>query len=185
MKKLLYILLALPLFFASCSDDDNDLPDFRVKVDISGQSEVTENGVIVIPSGNQFSIDAISIVESDAKEIAIGGVSYYWDYILLDASNIIPPYGITFNTTGIPEGCLLYTSFQKVGANVGNVVLSIDRAIASEPKVSGGEPYLSRTSNDVLQKSLDIAKKQGDQYVTLEAILLAIFTVKSLSLIHI
>ncbi len=104
MKKLLYILLALPLFFASCSDDDNDLPDFRVKVDISGQSEVTENGVIVIPSGNQFSIDAISIVESDAKEIAIGGVSYYWDYILLDASNIIPPYGITFNTTGIPEG---------------------------------------------------------------------------------
>lgn len=74
---------------------------------------------------------------------------------------------------------LMQFIFQKVGANVGNVVLSIDRAIASEPKVSGGEPYLSRTSNDVLQKSLDIAKKQGDQYVTLEAILLAIFTVKS------
>ncbi len=74
---------------------------------------------------------------------------------------------------------LMQFIFQKVGANVGNVVSSIDRAIASEPKVSGGEPYLSRTSNDVLQKSLDIAKKQGDQYVTLEAILLAIFTVKS------
>ncbi len=55
----------------------------------------------------------------------------------------------------------------------------MDRAISSEPKVSGGEPYLSRTSNDVLQKALDIAKKQGDQYVTLEAILLAIYTVKS------
>ena len=104
MKRLLYILLVLPFIFASCSDDGNDLPDFKVKVDISGQSEVTENGVIVIPSGNQFSIDAISIVESDAKEIAIGGVSYYWDYILLDASNIIPPYGITLNTSGIPEG---------------------------------------------------------------------------------
>lgn len=104
MKKLFYMLLALPLFFASCNDDDNDIPDFKVKIDISGQSEVTENGVIVIPSGNQFSVDAISIVESEAKEIAIGGVSYYWDYILLDASNIIPPYGITLNTTGIPEG---------------------------------------------------------------------------------
>ncbi len=105
MKRLLYImLLALPFVFASCGDDDNDLPDFKVKVDISGQSEVTENGVIVIPSGNQFSIDAISIVESDAKEIAIGGVSYYWDYVLLDASNIIPPDGITFNTTGILDG---------------------------------------------------------------------------------
>ena len=57
--------------------------------------------------------------------------------------------------------------------------VAIARAIASEPKVSGGEPYLSRTSNDVLQKALDIAKKQGDQYVTLEAILLAIFSIKS------
>ncbi|MCM1331478.1 MAG: ATP-dependent chaperone ClpB [Bacteroides sp.] len=74
---------------------------------------------------------------------------------------------------------LMQFIFQKVGANVGNVVMSVDRAIASEPKVSGGEPYLSRTSNDVMQKSLDIAKKQGDQYVTLEAILLAIFAVKS------
>ena len=45
--------------------------------------------------------------------------------------------------------------------------------------MSGGEPYLSRTSNDVLQKALDIAKKQGDEYVTLEALLMAIFTVNS------
>ncbi len=47
------------------------------------------------------------------------------------------------------------------------------------PKVSGGEPYLSRTWNDVLQHSLDIAKKQGDEYVTLEAILMAIFEISS------
>ncbi|MDE6048474.1 MAG: ATP-dependent chaperone ClpB, partial [Paramuribaculum sp.] len=47
------------------------------------------------------------------------------------------------------------------------------------PKVSGGEPYLSRTSNDVLQKAIDIAKKQGDEYVTLEAILLALFEINS------
>ena len=74
---------------------------------------------------------------------------------------------------------LMQFIFQKVGANVGAVTASVDRAIAAEPKVSGGEPYLSRTSNDVLQKALDIAKKQGDEYVTLEAILLAVFTVKS------
>ena len=55
----------------------------------------------------------------------------------------------------------------------------VDEKIASEPRVSGGEPYLSRTSNDVLQKALDIAKKQGDEYVTLEALLMAIFTVNS------
>ncbi len=45
--------------------------------------------------------------------------------------------------------------------------------------MSGGEPYLSRTSNDVLQKALDIAKKQGDEYVTLEALLMALFEVNS------
>ena len=80
----------------------------------------------------------------------------------------------------LTEGDSLLTFiFQKVGANASQVATSIDRAIESEPKVSGGEPYLSRTSNDVLQKALDVAKKQGDQYVTIEAILLAIFMVKS------
>ena len=69
--------------------------------------------------------------------------------------------------------------FQKIGVTPTQVESAVDRAIASEPKVSGGEPYLSRTSNDVLQKSLDIAKKQGDEYVTLEAILMAIFEIKS------
>ncbi|MDE6279199.1 MAG: type VI secretion system ATPase TssH, partial [Paramuribaculum sp.] len=46
--------------------------------------------------------------------------------------------------------------FQKVGANLPSVMTQIDREIATLPKVSGGEPYLGRESNDVLQKSLDI-----------------------------
>ena len=69
--------------------------------------------------------------------------------------------------------------FSKVGANTATLMRQVDSKIAAEPKVSGGEPYLSRTSNDVLQKALDIAKKQGDEYVTLEALLLAIFSVNS------
>lgn len=69
--------------------------------------------------------------------------------------------------------------FQKVGANIGQLGLAIDREIASQPRVSGGEPYFSRTSNDVLQKSLDIANKNGDEFVTLEIVLVALFTVNS------
>ena len=69
--------------------------------------------------------------------------------------------------------------FQKVGANMAVVTAQTDREISTLPKVSGGEPYLSRTSNYVLQKSLDIAKKQGDEYVTLEAMLLALFQINS------
>ncbi len=80
----------------------------------------------------------------------------------------------------ITEGdSLVKFIFQKIGANPTALEAQIDRAIAAEPKVSGGEPYLSRTSNDVLQKSLDIANKQGDEYVTLEAMLMAIFEINS------
>ena len=69
--------------------------------------------------------------------------------------------------------------FQKIGANTATLAAGIEREIAALPRVSGGEPYLSRTSNDVLQKALDVAKKMGDQYVTLEALLTAIFEVSS------
>ena len=70
--------------------------------------------------------------------------------------------------------------FAKVGANINLVSQQIEREIASLPKVSGGsEPYLSRYSNDVLQRALDISKKAGDEYVTLESILLAILEVNS------
>ncbi len=67
--------------------------------------------------------------------------------------------------------------FQKIGANPASLAAGIEREIAALPRVSGGEPYLSRASNDVLQKALDVAKKMGDQYVTLEAMLTALFEV--------
>ena len=54
--------------------------------------------------------------------------------------------------------------FQKVGASTHQLSSLIEREIASLPRVSGGEPYLSRESNEVLQKSLDIAKINGDEY---------------------
>lgn len=69
--------------------------------------------------------------------------------------------------------------FQKLGANLQQVVRQVDEAIANEPKVSGGEPYLSHSTNDVMQKALDIAKSDGDEYVTLEAMLSAIFEINS------
>jgi len=69
--------------------------------------------------------------------------------------------------------------FAKVGANAPLVSQLVDRDIHALPKVSGGEPYLSRTSNDVLQRALDVAKKFGDRYVTLEALLTALFNVGS------
>ena len=80
----------------------------------------------------------------------------------------------------IEEGdSLVKFIFQKLGANLQQVVRQVDEAIANEPKVSGGEPYLSHSTNDVMQKALDIAKADGDEYVTLEAMLTAIFEINS------
>ena len=69
--------------------------------------------------------------------------------------------------------------FQKVGANIAQLSVMVDKEISSLPKVSGGEPYFSRETNDVLQKSLDVAKDNGDEYVTIEALLLALYLIKS------
>ena len=69
--------------------------------------------------------------------------------------------------------------FQKLGMNVQQVTLVIDKQIDSLPKVSGGEPYLSRESNEVLQRATQYSKEMGDEYVSLEAIILALLNVKS------
>ena len=69
--------------------------------------------------------------------------------------------------------------FQKLGMNGQQVSMVLERQIASLPKVTGGEPYLSRGANEVLQKAVENSKGLGDEYVSLEAILLAILNVKS------
>ena len=69
--------------------------------------------------------------------------------------------------------------FQKLGINGQQIETVLDRQIASLPKVSGREPYLSRDANEVLQKAVEVSKELGDEYVSLEAILLALLNVKS------
>ena len=69
--------------------------------------------------------------------------------------------------------------FQKMGANLGTVKMMLNKDIAALPKVSGGDVFLSRESNDALQKAVDISRKMGDEYVSVESMLLGIFDSKS------
>ncbi|HIZ26470.1 ATP-dependent chaperone ClpB [Barnesiella sp. An55] len=69
--------------------------------------------------------------------------------------------------------------FQKLDVNTGLLNSQLDREIESLPKVSGGEPYLSREANDALQKAIDYSQKLGDQFVALEAMLMGLFLTKS------
>ena len=69
--------------------------------------------------------------------------------------------------------------FQKLGLNGQQIALVVSKQIESLPKVSGGEPYLSRELNDVLQKAVQYSKELGDEFVSLEPLILALLTVKS------
>ncbi len=69
--------------------------------------------------------------------------------------------------------------FGKIGVYSSNVMMALDKIIESYPRVTGGEPYLSRESNEVFQKASELSTKAGDQFVTLEYILLALLSVNS------
>lgn len=69
--------------------------------------------------------------------------------------------------------------FQKLGVNIHNLDTTVDREIESYPRVSGGEPMLSRETNAVFTKATDFASKMGDQFVSLEHLLLAIISEKN------
>lgn len=69
--------------------------------------------------------------------------------------------------------------FQKLGINAQNFQNVINSEAASKPKVSGAEPYLGRETNEVLQKALELSKEMGDEYVSLEPMILATLLVNS------
>lgn len=69
--------------------------------------------------------------------------------------------------------------FQKLGVNQNIVAQALEAQLKSLPRVQGGEPYLSRTSNDVLNSAEELAGKQGDEFVSLEHLLEALLTVQS------
>ncbi|SFK82208.1 ATP-dependent chaperone ClpB [Proteiniphilum acetatigenes] len=69
--------------------------------------------------------------------------------------------------------------FQKLGVNSQNLERVLDKEIESFPRVSGGDPMLSRETNAVFQKAIDFTSKMGDQFVSLEHLLLAILDEKN------
>ena len=69
--------------------------------------------------------------------------------------------------------------FQKLGMNAMQIEQLVDSEIAHLSKVAGGQPYLSNDANTVLQKAVDYSQKMGDEFVSVEPILLALLNVNS------
>ena len=69
--------------------------------------------------------------------------------------------------------------FGKTGVQEQMLRRALDSQLQSLPRVSGGEPYLDREANDALSRAAAEAQQMGDQFVTLEALLLALLLTKS------
>ncbi|MGP1465106.1 MAG: ATP-dependent chaperone ClpB [Prevotella koreensis] len=67
--------------------------------------------------------------------------------------------------------------FQKTGVNGAHVEQLVDSELSHQPRVQGGQPYLSNDTNMVLVKTEEISKKMGDEFVSVEPIILALLSV--------
>ena len=65
--------------------------------------------------------------------------------------------------------------FQKLGMNGGQISMLLQQELQHLPRVQGGgQPYLSNDTNQILINAEDTARKMGDEFVSVEPILLAI-----------
>ena len=96
----------------------------------------------------------------------------------LNGQQVIEPVHIL---KGILEKAKDVTNFifQKLGVNAQQIDMLVDSEIKHLPKVQGGQPYLSNDSNNVLVRAQEQSQKMGDEFVSVEPILLALLNVNS------
>ncbi len=64
--------------------------------------------------------------------------------------------------------------FRKLSVNEQAVSQALEAQMQSLPRVEGGEPYLGRETNTILTRAEELAGKQGDEFVSIELMLLAL-----------
>lgn len=69
--------------------------------------------------------------------------------------------------------------FQKLGVNAMQVQTVVDNELQRLPRVQGGQPYLSNDANQVLERAVALSQQMGDEFVSIEPILLALLTSNS------
>ncbi len=119
MKKLLYLLLLLPLGFMTACHDDEDLPSVDITVNID--NAVDADGRIYIVSGEPLTVAGITADGLGGKAAGISGVNYALDHIGMGYT-IVQPFGGSVAAAYLPVGNHLFTlAFD---------VLQVDKSIA-------------------------------------------------------
>ena len=118
-----------------------------------------------------MTLDKFTIKAQEAVQQAVNTAQ-------LNGQQVIEPVHIL---KGILEKAKDVTNFifQKLGVNAQQIELLVSQEIQHLPKVQGGQPYLSSDSNNVLVRAQETAQKMGDEFVSVEPILLALLNVNS------
>ena len=118
-----------------------------------------------------MTLDKFTIKAQEAVQQAVNTAQ-------LNGQQVIEPVHIL---KGILEKAKDVTTFifQKLGVNAQQIEMLVEQEIKHLPKVQGGQPYLSNDSNNVLVRAQETAQKGGDEFVSVEPILLALLSVNS------
>lgn len=102
MKKLFYLLLALPVFMGMIScDSDDEFPPVDITVSIDGATRV--GNTLYVVQGDTLDIASINMVDNTSKGAVIGSATYFWDYYRVGGT-IVKPYGMSFDTADVALG---------------------------------------------------------------------------------
>ena len=115
---------------------------------------------------DNFTVKAQEAVQSALRRAASGG------------QQAITPLHLLAGVLAVGENITQYL-FGKLGVNGQQLAAAVGSELSRLPRVSGGEPYLDREANDVLQRAVELAGREGDTFVGLEPLLLALLLVKS------
>ena len=118
-----------------------------------------------------MTLDKFTIKAQEAVQQAVNTAQ-------MNGQQVIEPVHIL---KGVTEKAKDVTNFlfQKLGVNAQQIELLAEQEIKHLPKVQGGQPYLSNDANQVLVKATELAQKEGDEFVSVEPLLLALLTVNS------
>ncbi len=118
-----------------------------------------------------MTLDKFTIKAQEAIQAAIGLASR-------NGQQVIEPLHILEGVMEKGKDVVNYL-FNKLGINLQIVENAVKSEITRLPKVSGGEPYLSPDANKVMQTTMDESQKMGDEFVSIEPLLLALLAVNS------
>ena len=118
-----------------------------------------------------MTLDKFTIKAQEAVQQAVNTAQ-------LNGQQVIEPVHIL---KGVLEKAKDVTNFifQKLGVNGQQIEMLVEQELKHLPKVQGGQPYLSNDSNNVLVRAQETAQKMGDEFVSVEPILLALLSVNS------